>query len=312
MRLFDLHCDTLTECYRRGVSLGWNDRHIDLARGRRYAPWGQVFAVFIPDTMRGYEAFRFCCRVLEFARQQEARFPQQLAWVTTAEQLREAVKRKRCAGILAVESAAAVAGDVHNIEHLASCGVRVMTLTWNGENEWGGGCATQSGLTAFGKSGVKELHRVGIVPDVSHLSESGFWDVASLSERPFIASHSVCRAVHDHPRNLNDEQVREIVRRGGLIGLNFCEAQLGEASEERIYRHLSHLLSLGAERNVAFGGDLDGCDLPVNWHGIAFYERLLSYLLSRGISERQLNGLFFQNAFDFFDNTLQFEKSAVQ
>ena len=262
--------------------------------------------------MRGREAFRFCCRVLDFAREQETRFPQQLAWVTTAEQLRETVKCKRCAGILAVESGAAVAGDVRNIEQLALRGVRVMTLTWNGENEWGGGCATQHGLTAFGKRGVEELHRVGIVPDVSHLSETGFWDLAALSPHPFIASHSVCRSVHDHPRNLRDAQVREIVRRGGLIGLNFCKAQLGEANEERIYRHLSQLLALGADKNVAFGGDLDGCEIPDEWHGIAFYERLLSYLFSRGISERQLHGLFFQNAFDFFDNTLQFEKNAVQ
>jgi len=312
MRLFDLHCDTLTECFYRGVSLGWNTLHVDLKRGHRYTPWGQVFAVFIPDTVRGHEAFRLCCRVLAFAREQEERFPQQLAWVTTAEQLRAATKRGQCAGILAVESGAAVAGDLRNIARLAEQGVRVMTLTWNGENEWGGGCATKNGLTAFGKRGMEELYRVGIVPDVSHLSETGFWDVAQVSDCPFIASHSVCRAVHEHPRNLRDEQIREIVRRGGLIGLNFCEAQLGGACEDVLYRHLSHLLALGAEKNVAFGGDLDGCTLPNEWHGIACYERLFSYLLGKGVTERQLCGLFFQNAFDFFDNTLQSEKNAVQ
>ncbi len=312
MRLFDLHCDTLTECYTRGVPLGRNGLHVDLARGRRYAPWGQVFAVFIPDTVRGRDAFRLCCRVLDFAKEQEQRFPQQLAWVRTSAELHKAAERGCCAGILAVESGAAVAGDIRNIALLSARGVRVMTLTWNGENEWGGGCMAGGGLTPFGKRGVAALYRTGIVPDVSHLSETGFWDVATVSDQPFIASHSVCRAVHDHPRNLTDAQAREIIRRGGLIGLNFCGAQLGSATEEHIYRHLSHLLSLGGEKCVAFGGDLDGCELPDAWGGIVFYERLLSFLLARGISERQLGGLFFENAFDFFDNTLQSQKNEVQ
>ena len=314
MRLFDLHCDTLTSCYDRGASLCCNDLHVDLHRGLAYSPWCQLFAVWIPDTLRGAEAFRFCNRVLTFAHEEEKRYPQQFALVKTTEQLQSAVKLGCCAGILTVENGAAVAGELENIRLLSARGVRVMTLTWNGENEWGNGCLSKNtaGLTEFGKRAVAELYRVGIVPDVSHLSEAGFWDVATLSDHPFIASHSLSRAVHEHPRNLSDAQFREIVRRGGLVGLSFCGGHLGAQRLDSIYRHLSHFLSMDGEKTVALGGDLDGFSLPSSWRGIEFYERLATYLLKKGITEDQLQRLFFQNAFDFFDNTLQSQENAVQ
>lgn len=307
MRLFDMHCDTLSACYQARESLCSNKQHIDLCRGRRYAPWCQVFAVFIPDTLRGRAAYRHCCRVLSFAKEQEHRFPQQLAFVTDRDRLEGAVRSGRCAGILAVESGAALAGNSKHIAALAARGVRVMTLTWNGDNELGHGCLSQSleGLTEFGRQAVREMCRVGIVPDVSHLNEAGFWDVATLSDLPFIASHSLSRTVYDHPRNLSDAQFKEVRRRGGLVGISLCPDHLGAPDLDTVYRHVSQYLSLDGGATVAFGGDLDGTALPDEWDGITVYERLAEYFAKRGLSETVLDAIFFKNAFEFFSATLQ-------
>lgn len=314
MRLFDLHCDTLTACYQNGGSLCRNNGDLDLKRGRQYCPWCQVFAVFIPDTLRGAAATRYARRVLTFAREQEKAYPQQITFVAHREMLEQATKGERCVGILAIEGGAALNGKLRNVQRFAEQGVRVITLTWNGRNELGCGCLTEGneGLTAFGRAAVREMVRFGIVPDVSHLNESGFWDVATLTEAPLIASHSLSRAVCEHPRNLTDAQFKELRRRGGLVGLSFDEAQLGAAEPETVYRHLSHYLELDGVNTVAFGGDLDGTVLPEAWQGIAIYERLGEYFLQKGLSEAVIEQVFFKNAFDFFTNTLQSAENEVQ
>ncbi len=314
MRLFDIHCDTLTTCYRSRESLCRNNGHVDLRRGRQYAPWCQVFAVWIPDTLRGTKAFRYGMRVLKFAQRQERRFPQQLVWVRDRDSLETTVQTGRCAGLLAVEGGAVLGGRPERLARLAEAGVRLLTLTWNGDNELGCGCLskTNGGLTPIGKQVVRLLPRYGMVADVSHLNEAGFWDVATVSDAAFVASHSLSRTVWEHPRNLTDAQFKEIRRRGGLVGLSLCGDHLGEPGFDAVYRHLMHYLSLGGERCVAFGGDWDGTDLPETWKGVCVLETLSAYLLKKGVSETVLDRLFFQNAFEFFSTTLQAGEDAVK
>ncbi len=144
------------------------------------------------------------------------------------------------------------------------------------------------------------MERQGILPDVSHLNERGFWDVAAVTTRPFIASHSVSAAVHPHPRNLTDAQFEELRRRGGLVGLNLCREQLGGRSFDQLERHLYHFLERGGERILGFGCDLDGTDLPPEWNGIAVMERLYDHLARKNYDETCLERLFFGNCSDFF------------
>lgn len=314
MHLFDLHCDTLTECEKRGFSLSVNPLQLDLTRGRRYTPWSQVFAVWIPDTLRGNAAFKWCEDCLHRIRAQAASHPTQLTIVTDTILWDEAIINHRCAAILAVESGAAIAGDIRKLSALFRLGVRIVTVTWNGENEWGYGCEcdAKSGLKPFGKQAVKEAEQLGIVLDVSHLNERGFWDVAQMTQTPFIASHSVSYAVNEHPRNLKDDQFITIVERGGVVGLNFCKSQLGEQTFDVIHRHLDHFLSLGGERTVAFGGDLDGTTLPPEWNGIAVYEDLWGYLSKKGYKDTLLTQIFFENAAKFVRDALQRTSNTIQ
>ncbi len=302
MRLFDLHCDTLTECYQKQETLLQNHRHVDLIRGEKLEAWAQLFAVWIPDGVRGEAAFEYGCAVLDFARAEAERYADRLRIVEDAEGLKTALDTGRCAGILTVEGAAVLAGDLRHLDDLASRGVKLITLTWNGTNELGHGCLSgcPDGLTAFGKAAVKRMEELSILPDVSHLNEAGFWDVAETFSGPFLATHSVSAALCASPRNLKDSQFAEIRRRGGLVGLNFCASQLGEQSFEAIERHLDHYLSLDGGNTVAFGADLDGTDLPADWGGIQVMERLYDYLCRKNYDASCLDKVFFSNCYDFF------------
>ena len=302
MRLFDLHCDTLTECYDKGENLLENHRHVDLARGGKLEAWAQLFAVWMPDSLRGEAAFDRCCAVLDFAREQAGRYPGRLGIVEDAAGLRDTLDSGRCAGILTVEGASALAGDLRHLEDLAARGVKLITITWNGSNELGHGCLSgcPDGLTPFGKRAVRRMEELSILPDVSHLNEAGFWDVAETAAGPFLASHSVSAALCSSPRNLDDRQFAAIRDRGGLVGINFCAGQLGEQTFEAIERHLDHYLSLEGGLTVAFGADLDGTDLPHGWGGIQVMERLYDYLCRKNYDAVCLDRVFFGNCYDFF------------
>lgn len=303
MRLFDLHCDTLYECYTKNYPLTQNDGHIDVKRGEAYRPWGQFFAVWIPDTLRGAAAWDFCRRVLAFSRAEEARCGGRLHFWCKGESLANAFDAAPAVGVAAVEGGAALAGDLQHIEELKSFGVKLLTLTWNGSNELGNGCmaADKRGLTPFGKEAVRALSAAGIVPDVSHLNEAGFWDVAEVlaDGEPFAATHSNAAAVCPHPRNLTDPQFAEMVRRGGVVGINLCADFLGGQDFEQIERHLDRFWSLGGENTVCFGGDLDGTSLPPKWNGVAVMEQIYDYLCRKNYESGLLDRLFFSNCYDF-------------
>ena len=303
-----MHCDTISECFQASSCFMENDLHVDVGRGSAYRPWVQVLAAWIPDTLRGEAAFEFCCDILDFAYNQAVVNSDCMQLVNTAEDLDAGMARKACTAILAVEGGAALGGEIRRLDDLARRSVKVITLTWNGENELGYGCGCegkeQCGLTPFGKTVIKQMERQRMIPDVSHLNQGGFWDVAETVSCPFIASHSVSAAVHTHARNLTDAQFDEICRRGGLVGLNLCESQLGEQSFERFEKHLDHFLSRGGERCLGLGCDMDGTDLPSEWGGIQSMEKLFDYLCRKNYDEQLLDRLFFGNCYDFFHQAL--------
>ncbi len=296
MRLFDLHCDTLYEAYTKKYPLSKNSGHIDLLRATRYEPWVQTFAVWIPEDLRGDAAWDFCCRVLAHAEGKDVHL-----W-RKGESLDDCLRIHTAVGLLAVEGGAALGEDVTRIDTLAAGGVRYITLTWNGENALGNGCLSpcRDGLTPLGKDAVRRMERAGVTVDVSHLNEAGFWDVAHMAEKPFIASHSNAAAVCPHPRNLTDRQFRAIVECGGLVGINLCADFLGEATFEAVERHLYHFWECGGKNTVAFGADFDGAAMPASWGGVAVMERIFEFLYRKNYDSDLLSRLFFSNCYNFF------------
>lgn len=301
MRLFDLHCDTLYECADKGQSLDSNDLHIDLARGLKFDCWAQVFAVWVPDSVRGKKAKRQCVRLLKMAHEEEKNNCS-FHIVKSKSDFDIAFNNRRCAAILAVEGGAALAGSLETLVLLDALNVKVITLTWNGSNELGHGCMADccDGLTPFGKEAVAKMERLGIVPDVSHLNQTGFWDVIEETRGPVIASHTASNSVYSHCRNLTDSQFEAVRDKGGLVGLTLCGEHLGGQDFEALERHLYHFLSLGGEKTVAFGCDFDGFDLPGEWGGIQVMDEIYQYLQRKNYDNSLLFRLFFGNCYDFF------------
>ncbi len=285
MRFFDLHCDTITECYSKEKSLKNNDLDISLEKADFLEDWVQVFAVWMPDEYRGKEAEDYYKKVL----------------LKYNEELKNAENIKP---ILAVEGGSALAGKLENIERLYNDGVKIITVTWNKENELASGCFSENdtGLTSFGKEAIKEMVKKKIVPDVSHLGEKGFFDLCETTDFPFIASHSDAEKIHSHVRNLKDEQIKIICRRKGLIGLNFYNRFLGEGNSfEMMIKHAEHILSLGGENSLALGSDFDGCSINPELKGIEKIQGLYESF-EKHFGKILAEKIFFENAERYFNS----------
>lgn len=333
--LIDLHCDTLTALtpedaplldalqdpvrrreaagrlagrVRETDTLDLPGRHFSLSAIPKGVSWCQCCAIFIPDELKGEEAIACYQRHRDsFYRQMEALSDKVLPCRTAAD-VEAAWAQGRAAAVLTVENGSALAGRLERVETLARDGVRMITLTWNGENEIGSGNGTDRGLSPFGREAVRELERQGVIIDVSHLNDRGFDDLLETAQRPFAASHSNARSVCGHRRNLTDEQIREMVSRKCLIGLNyynaFLRAEGQPASRDDLFRHVERFLELGAGECLALGSDADGADLPPDLDCPEKFAGLYPYFLDRGLSAAQAEGILWRNALAFFQRNL--------
>lgn len=185
-------------------------------------------------------------------------------------------------------------------------GVRMAALTWNYENSLGTPAKRdqQAPLKPFGREAAREMQRLGIAPDASHLSDRGFWDLLEMGIQP-LASHSCCRALCDHARNLTDDQLRALFQAGGYIGVNFYPYFLspdGQADLNTVCDHVCHILELGGEKQVGFGSDFDGIEVkPRGLDGPQDFPALLDALRRRGLTEEMLADLAGKNLLAYYD-----------
>lgn len=306
MRYFDLHCDTILGCLRGDVPLAENEMHIDLKKAETIGAYVQCFAVFIPDKFRGEEAFDLFCRAADRLALEIERNSARLSALRRPGDLCKLESSGGCGAVLTIESGAALGRRLENVEELKKRGVRMCTLTWNGENELGQGLFAENkvGLTSFGKDAVKAFESAGIIVDISHASPKLFWDVAEIAHKPLVASHSNSLSLCSFPRNLTDQQFEAIKNSGGLVGLNFCPDFLNdkgeEASMDDVLRHAEHFLSLGGEDTLAMGSDFDGTELPKDMEdGLSAIPRLYELFL-RHYSQELTDKIFYDNAARFF------------
>ncbi len=320
MRLFDLHCDTAGECFNRKVSLLSNELHIDLCKGKGLDEWAQVFAVWIPDEYRGEDAAGYLGNVLDYFEKEVKQNSQKIKLCQSVADIENAFEAGRCAAITAIEGASPLATD-YGKELAKRYGVKLVTLTWNAENEFGFGCQSgcASELKPEGKSLLHYLREQNIAADVSHLNIAGFYDAVSSGAR-VIASHSnsesvllkTCKESEDRyfscRRSLNDEQIKLIIETQGLIGINFCRSFLGDEGDdgfEAAYRHIAYILELGGEDVLAIGSDYDGCEINPELCGIDKIPLFGAFLNKKGLNKAVVEKIFFGNAMNFFKNILQ-------
>lgn len=236
--------------------------------------------------------------------------------VKTYAEIEKVLGEGKNAGLLAVEGGTGYMGSVDIFRAFYNAGVRVTGLAWlsndlaksnrvydNPEEE-------DTGLTDTGRAIVEEGNRLGMIFDVSHLSDKSFWDLAALSEKPIIASHSNFRALCGHTRNLTDDMAKEIIRQGGMIGLNLCpsfvDSDESKRTLDRLFDHLDHCLELGGENNIGFGGDIDGIGslpAPLNKDS-SIHDQMIDGMYARGYSEELIRKVAFENYMNFLKKYL--------
>jgi len=304
--VIDLHCDTLTSCLlETPIEDTLNDPRSALALSRlpRNPHWAQCFAIFVDDELDTSASMAFYDQYQASFTHQMAKFSHLASPCRTAADIEAAWEAGKTAAILTVENGSALGGQLSRVDQMARDGVKILTLTWNGANEIGSGVKATGGLTAFGRAVIPRMEELGITLDVSHLNDETFWAVLDRASLPFVATHSNARSICSHPRNLTDDQIRAMVERDCLIGLNYADYFLRDecnATFDDLRRHIDHFLDLGAETCLALGSDYDGADIP-DWLDTPEKEAdLYGRLLKSGYPDSFCDKLMYQNALSFF------------
>lgn len=361
MKVIDMHCDTICELLHRKEkgepeALRQNNRHIDLLRMKKSHYLIQNFALFVALNKDG-DPWERVCRLYEYYREEMDRNQDLIAPVLCFEDIAKNEAEGKLSAMLTVEEGAVCKGEVEKLRRLYEMGVRMMTLTWNFDNEIGHPnydismrpgldaarkewreCPPQDpeyearrkafalasetylhtpnltgGLTEKGREMVAEMENLGMIPDVSHLSDAGFYDVAEVTGKPFVASHSNARAVCPNVRNMTDQMIRCLGERGGVMGLNFCadfleEKPVGEENPgtiEALVRHAKHIVSVGGIEVLGLGSDFDGISTHRELPGAQSMEKLWEGLHAAGFSQDRLDRIFYKNVLRVYRDTLR-------
>ena len=304
--VFDLHCDTalalLGQSMNEAGSLRKNALHIDLERAARLEGYCQCFACYTTPMMQerfGISPIVVFERELATIQREVDKNADMMRLAYSADEIEENRQSGKMSALLTIEGPAGFDFDPALLENLHQIGFRISTLGWNEKNPLTGSNVTGGGLTDRGREYVREAQRLGILVDVSHISDEGFWDIMDITQAPVIASHSNSRALCGHSRNLTDDMFRAICRTGGVAGINQYADFLGEAPTlDTVCDHIFHFLELDPDgTHIALGGALDGCEaFAQGFTGIESYPALADCLLRRGTGETLVRNIFWNNA----------------
>ena len=302
--VFDLHCDTALRLTRDpDAVLKSNKGHIDLERAGALPGYAQCFACYtstwdkLPGGMATIEdVFE---RELSVVLRELSANQDVIKQSYTADEITDNLNNGMMSAVLTIEGPAGFGFDPALLEDMYHIGFRISTLGWNEKNVLAGSHITGGGLTDLGREYVKEAQRLGMLIDVSHISDEAFWDIMKITQAPVIASHSNSRAVCNVSRNLTDDQFRAICETGGVAGFNLYSAFVGKNADlQTACDHFLHFMELDPEgKHIALGGDLDGCDVLVGgFNGVQDYPKLAEALLANGLGEEIVRNIFWNNA----------------
>ena len=304
--VFDLHCDTaltlLGESRNEAGSLKKNQLHIDLERASKLEAYCQCFACFTTPMMQEWNKLSPIVifeRELATIQREVDKNKRLISFAYSADEIEANREKGKMSAILTIEGPAGFDFDPELLENLHQIGFRITTLGWNESNVLTGSNVTGGGLTDKGREYLKEAQRLGMLVDVSHISDQGFWDIMDCTQAPIVASHSNSRALCPHSRNLTDDMFRAICQTGGVAGINQYAEFLGEQPTlDTVCDHIFHFLELDPSgKHIALGGDLDGCEqLSQGFEGIQSYPALAQRLLERGMNEENIRDIFWNNA----------------
>lgn len=333
MKVVDMHCDTIAEIYGdhkngKPASILENGLHIDLKKMQKGDYLLQNFAMFV-HLGREKRPFEYAMKLIDtFYTEMEAH--QDLIGVVKCwEDIEANRKVGKMSALLTLEEGGICQGELANLRNLYRLGARMMTLTWNFQNElafpnrWeenpaDGGAPryvpdTEHGLTETGIAFVQEMERLGMIIDISHLNDAGIWDVFRYTKKPFVASHSNARALASHPRNLTDEMLRALAERGGVAGINFCASFLRDEEDGKepihsycrdMVRHMQHMKQIGGIGCIGLGTDFDGIGSKVEMGDCSGMQMLADEMSRQGFSSGEIEAVFSENVLRLYRELL--------
>lgn len=329
MQLIDMHCDTLFKLLYGEASpdmklnskprgekseppetdLKWNDFCVSIPGMKKAGTLAQFFACFtyVQAAPGGYdECYEHALAMMDILGEQCEKYPEDIAQALSYEDLLKNEQAGEISAILTVEEGGIINGKMERMEEIYRKGVRLITPMWNYENCFGfpnsrEKATMEKGLKSFGKEAVAYAGNLGMIVDVSHASDGTFRDILDCAGGPVVASHSNCRALCDHPRNLTDKMIRQLAEAGGVAGLNFYGAFLADRPESRLEdmtAHVKHMIQVGGSEFPAIGSDFDGFD-GMEYEDIPRVDEMekLWYALKKsGLTEHQLDCIWRKNA----------------
>lgn len=311
MTIIDGHCDVLYKMYQKKdldfYSLQPTGLDVTFSRMLQSGVKIQFFAIFLSEAIR-QPYFDHYLEYINIFYQKIISDPR-IKLIKNQTDLLEVMSGTRKGAILTLEGADAIQDNPLYTQTLFYLGIRLIGVTWNYGN-WAADGVLEPRQGGFSKKGIKfikECNDLGIMIDVSHLSEKSFWDVAAMSEKPFVATHSNAKAVCGHPRNLDDDQIKTIIQKQGRIGITFVPwfvKDKGTASISDLTKHIDHICSLGGEQHLVIGSDFDGISqwIPDLEH-TGQYDNL-AQVLSKYYKDEWIKDFFYRNWYRFLQRNL--------
>ena len=310
MNLIDMHCDTLGKFqWEPGRHLRENDFCIDLMKMKKAGSLAQFFACFIyakkfQDGDMWEQSYDAALKMIADGKKEFADNEDLIALATNYDEIMLNKAAGKMSAILTVEEGGVLNGKMAYLDELYRQGVRLITLTWNWENCIGfpnspDAELMKKGLKPFGFEVVERMNELGMIVDVSHLSDGGFWDVLKYSKKPIVASHSNARALCGHQRNLTDEMIRAMAEKGGVAGVNFYPCFVHESEKitaDNLADHVEYMYKKGGEDFVAMGTDFDGySDGESTITNIGQMNQVYDAIKRRGFTDRQMDKIWSGN-----------------
>lgn len=326
MKVVDMHCDTILELLdHKNKNLYSNDLSIDIEKLKKGNYLLQNFALFtdqktlsIPEhqTMRLYDTY---CTQME-------KYSDFIAPVYRYADIEKNDKEGKISSLLTLEDGGVCFNDLAMLRNYYRMGVRMIALTWNYENGIGypnlsmndmdgnkpnyhRQVDTVHGLTGFGISYVQEMERLGMIIDVSHLNDAGFYDVLKYTTKPFVASHSNARSICGVARNMSDDMILKLAKRGGVMGINFCGSFLADREDhkscvENMVKHILYIKNLAGIDVVGLGTDFDGISCPLEIQDASMMSMLENALYDAGLTKEEVEKIFYKNVLRVYKSVL--------
>ena len=330
MKIIDMHCDTIMALMGKDDKLRESNNMIDLTKMKQGDYLLQCFAMFVPYVSKDdpkYSPFEMCHKMIDRYYQELEENKDLILPAFTTDDILKNIKNNKMTALLTIEEGGVCLGNIEFLRNFYRLGVRMMTLTWNFKNEIATPninyfdilpdmkkedikfvANTVDGLTDFGIEVVKEMNRLGMVIDCSHLGDKGFYDVIKYSTKPIVCSHSCARSLCDHPRNLTDDMLYKLKENGGVIGINYCPSFVKKDLEENdivtvkdIVKHIVYIRDLIGIDYVGFGSDFDGIsNKKLELKDASMMNLVIDELKKENFSDEDIDKVSFKNVLRVF------------